>query len=996
MTLSLDEGKKRLVIVESPTKARTISRFLPAGYQVEASMGHVRDLPSNASEIPPELKGAEWARLGVNVDEDFKPVYVVSPRKKDTVKRLKSALKQADELYIATDEDREGESIGWHLVELLEPTVPIKRMVFHEITEEAILAALERTRQIDSSLVDAQETRRVLDRLVGYAISPLLWRKIAPRLSAGRVQSVAVRLLVLREQERMRFVSAGYYDLTAHLAKEAAGFQATLTHVGGVRVASGRDYDAATGVLKAELERGKDVVELGEADAAGLAQLAQAGAWQLTELEERESTRTPAAPFTTSTLQQEASRKLGLSARDTMRVAQSLYENGYITYMRTDSTSLSEEAVRASRAAIESRYGQEYLHGSVRTFKQSTRNAQEAHEAIRPAGVEMKTAEEHGLRGTEAALYDLIWKRTVASQMANARLKFVTARISASLGNGVPDGVVQQLGEKPANLAFRASGRTVLFPGFFRAYVEGSDDPDAALDDQDQPLPPLSKGDALQCRGVEAAGHETKPPARYTDASLVKLLESEGIGRPSTYASIIETIQARGYVRKQGQQLVPTFTAFATNNLLEQQFERLVDTEFTAQMESALDDIAAGERNAAGYLRDFYLGEEGIVKRVDEALEGVDARAISTIHNEKWEPYVVRVGRYGPYVEGPLDGELKTTSLPAEVAPGDLSREDLERYLVEGNMGDVEVATWEETGEPVLLKRGPFGPYLQLGDTGPKGGKPKRVSLPPGVEPHDVTEPLALDLMALPKALGVHPESGDPVEVGIGRYGPYVKHQRVYASIPKGEFLLDVELPRALELLASKSQRGGAALKELGEDPNSGEPIEVRSGRFGPYVKRGSLNASLPRDLTPEDVTLEQALEILAAREAAVAASGGAKGKRGAAKKGATKKAAAKKGTAKKSSKGKGSKAAPAPKATPEQLAGHFSELEPEAVAVAERTLGVRGHQAMTPEQAAAELGIDPAEAARINKAALFKLRMAFGRARKAAEAAAAAGKAAG
>ncbi|MFA7461256.1 MAG: type I DNA topoisomerase [Trueperaceae bacterium] len=973
----MDTAKKRLVIVESPTKARTISRFLPAGYQVEASMGHVRDLPSNASEIPPELKGAEWARLGVNVDEGFKPVYVVSPRKKDTVKKLKSALKQVDELYIATDEDREGESIGWHLVELLEPKVPIKRMVFHEITEEAILAALDRTRQIDSSLVDAQETRRVLDRLVGYAISPLLWRKIAPRLSAGRVQSVAVRLLVLREQERMRFESAGYFDLTAYLAKEEAGFQATLTHVGGVRVASGRDYDPATGALKAELRRGADVLELQQADAESLASSAQHGAWKLADLEERESTRTPAAPFTTSTLQQEASRKLGLAARDTMRVAQSLYENGYITYMRTDSTSLSEEALRASRAAIEQRYGQEYLHAGVRSFKQSTRNAQEAHEAIRPAGVDMKTADEHGLRGTEAALYDLIWKRTVASQMANARLKFVTARVSASLASA-PAAVTEQLGQQPSELAFRATGRTVLFPGFFRAYVEGSDDPDAALDDQDQPLPPLNKGDTLQCRGVEAAGHETKPPARYTDASLVKLLESEGIGRPSTYASIIETIQARGYVRKQGQQLVPTFTAFATNNLLEQQFERLVDTEFTAQMESALDDIAAGERNAAGYLRDFYLGDEGLVKRVDQALEGVDAREISTVHNDKWEPYVVRVGRYGPYVEGPLDGEVKTTSLPSEVAPGDLTKEDLERYLVEGNMGDVEVATWEETGEKVLLKRGPFGPYLQLGDAGPKGGKPKRVSLPPGVEPHDVTEQLALDLIALPKRLGSHPDSGEPVEVGIGRYGPFVKHQRVYASIPKGEALLEVELPRALELLASKSQRGGAALKELGDDPNTGEPIEIRSGRYGPYVKRGSLNASLPRDLPPEDVSLEQALEILAAREAVVAASGG-KGKRAAAK--GAKAKAPKKGAKKSAKKGPAS-----PKATPEQLAQFFGELEPEAVAVVERTLGVGGHQPMTPEAAAADLGISEADAARLNKSALFKLRMAFGRARKAAE----------
>ncbi len=952
-------------------------------------MGHVRDLPSNASEIPSELKGNEWARLGVNVDEGFKPVYVISPKKRETVKKLKSALKGVDELYIATDEDREGESIGWHLVEVLEPKVPIKRMVFHEITEEAILAALERTRQIDESLVDAQETRRVLDRLVGYAISPLLWRKIAPRLSAGRVQSVAVRLLVLREQERMRFVSAGYHDLTAFLSKEESGFQAALTHVGGVRVAGGRDYDPATGLLKPDLRRGADVLELGAADAAQLAEVAGKGDWRLADLEEREATRTPAAPFTTSTLQQEASRKLGLSARDTMRVAQSLYENGYITYMRTDSSSLSEEALQASRNAIEQRYGKEYLNSTVRKFKQSTRNAQEAHEAIRPAGVEMKTAEEHRLHGTEAALYDLIWKRTVASQMANARLKFVTARVSATLSSA-PSGVTQQLGRQPTDLTFRATGRTVLFPGFFRAYVEGSDDPDAALDDQDQPLPPLNKGDALQCRGVEANGHETKPPARYTDASLVKLLESEGIGRPSTYASIIETIQARGYVRKQGQQLVPTFTAFATNNLLERQFQRLVDTEFTAQMESALDDIAAGARNSAGYLRDFYLGDEGIVKRVDEALEGVDAREISTVHNERWEPFVVRVGRYGPYVEGPLDGELKTTSLPAEVAPGDLTKDDLVRFLTEGNMGDVTVATDDESGQPVLLKRGPFGPYLQLGDTQEKGAKPKRVSLPPGVEPHDVTEQLAKDLISLPKALGNHPETGEVVEVGIGRYGPFVKHQRMYASIPKGEFLLDVELPRALALLASKAQRGGSALKELGDDPNTGEPIEIRSGRYGPYVKRGSLNASLPRGMQPEEVTMEQALEILEARAAVVAASGGAKtrGRKAAAKtaaKGAKKPAAKAKTKSGKRPAGK-KKAADGPpkaKATPEQLAEHLGELDSQAAAVLQRTLGVRGHTAMTPAQAAAELGMNEAEAVRLNKSGLFKLRMAFGRARK-------------
>ncbi|MBW7915062.1 MAG: type I DNA topoisomerase [Trueperaceae bacterium] len=973
---------KRLVIVESPTKARTIKRFLPADYQVEASMGHVRDLPSSAAEIPDKYKGSEWARLGVNVDAGFEPLYVVSPKKKAVVKNLQSALAQAGEVYIATDEDREGESIGWHLVEVLNPRVPVKRMVFHEITERAILEALSNTRDIDAHLVEAQETRRVLDRLVGYAISPLLWRKIAPKLSAGRVQSVAVRLLVMRERERMSFVPAAYWDLSARLAKGGAGtsgrFEAALTHVGGRRVAGGRDYDAATGRLKAELRRGDDVIELAEADARRLAAAAERAAWKVLGLEEREQTRAPAAPFTTSTLQQEASRKLGLAARDTMRVAQSLYENGYITYMRTDSTNLSEEALAATRAAIEARYGPDYL-GGARKHKGAARNAQEAHEAIRPAGTEMRTADEHALKGLEAAVYDLVWKRTVASQMADARLKFVTARIGAT-----PDGEPE--------LSFRASGRTVLFPGFFRAYVEGSDDPDAALDDRDQPLPPLTQGDSLDCAGVTAAGHETKPPARYTDASLVKLLETEGIGRPSTYASIIDTIQARGYARKQGQQLVPTFTAFATNNLLERQFRQLVDTEFTARMERVLDDIAAGERASDTYLKDFYLGDNGIVRLVDDALGAIDARQISTVENAAWAPYVVRVGRYGPYVEGPLDGEVKTTSLPADLAPGDITKAELERYLVEANMGDVVVATEPASGQPVLLKRGPFGPYLQLGDAGPGGEKPKRVSLPPNVAPHDVGAELALELIALPARLGEHPDDGKVVEVGIGRYGPYVKHGGVYASIPKGEFLLDVTLARALELLAQKKRRGNAPLKELGPDPRTGEPIELYEGRFGPYVKRGSVNASLPRTLPLDVVTVEQASDLLDAREAAGGGKRQAKGRAAArgktrpATKGATKgtargkkgKAASKAGSAR--ARGAKARAADAkPKATPEQLAAYLDELAPDDAAVLRLTLGA-GAPALNVAEAAERLGIDEADALARNKRGLFKLRMSFGR----------------
>ncbi len=928
--MAAKKSMRRLVIVESPTKARTISRFLPDDYRVEASMGHVRDLPSSASEIPEKLRGESWATLGVNVDAGFQPLYVVSPGKRDVVKKLKAAVKDADELYIATDEDREGESIGWHLVELLEPKVPVKRMVFHEITERAIRDALEQTRDIDGRLVDAQETRRVLDRLVGYSISPLLWRKIAPRLSAGRVQSVAVRLLVMRERERLEFVKASYWDLTARLDKAGKAFDAALTHVGDVRVAQGRDFDPDTGRLRTGLEIGKDVVTLDESAAAALVEPARAGRWSVTQVEERETSRSPAPPFTTSTLQQESSRKLGLAAKDTMRVAQSLYENGYITYMRTDSISLSSEALQAAKDAIVSRYGAEYLADGDRRFRRSAAKTQEAHEAIRPAGTQMKTAAEHGLKGVEASLYDLIWKRTVASQMRDARINTVTARIAAS----VPEQAVAAAGVQAggSSLTFRASGRTVVFPGFFRAYVEGSDDPEAALDDKDQPLPALAKDDALALEALNAVGHETKPPARYTDASLVKLLESEGIGRPSTYASIIDTILARRYAVKSGQQLVPTFTAFATTNLLEQQFRRLVDTEFTAQMESALDDIASGDLASTGYLRDFYLGDQGIDARVKAALDEVDARGISTIESVAWDPYRVRVGRYGPYAEGEVDGQTLTASLPGDAAPADISREDLERFLREGNMGDVEVAREPASDEAIYLKRGPFGPYLQLG-AGDGDAKPKRVSLPPGVAPHDLTPELAVDLMALPRRLGEHPESGDAVEVGIGRFGPYVRHQRTYASIPKDQFLLEVTLERALELIANKSGRAGP-LRTLGEDPATGEVVEIRDGRYGPYAKRGKVNASLPKDVTPDEITLEHAVELLNARAAAPSAGGrrgkagrgtkaaagtrakGAAGKKASAKKPAAKKATTKKAVAKKTTAKSASASQPPAKAT--------------------------------------------------------------------------------
>ncbi len=983
--MSAEKRTRRLVIVESPTKARTIKRYLSGDYQVEASMGHVRDLPASAAEIPAEHKGQAWARLGVKVDNGFEPLYVVSPKKRDVVRKLRQALKRADELLIATDEDREGESIGWHLVQVLAPRVPVKRMVFHEITEDAIQRALAQTRDIDANLVDAQETRRVLDRLVGYTISPLLWKKIAPRLSAGRVQSVAVRLLVLREQERLSFRSGSYWDLNATVSTPGdASFAAQLTHVDDVRVASGRDFDETSGRLKGALVSGRDVVLLDEAHAHALATEARAGSWRVAQVEAREASRQPAPPFTTSTLQQEASRKLGLGARDTMRVAQGLYERGYITYMRTDATHLSSEALQAAREAIGQRYGEAYLPPAPRSYTKRSRNAQEAHEAIRPAGTSMPTAEEHGLKAIDAALYDLIWKRTVASQMRDAQLRFVTVRIDVDAAAGAPAGAER--------LRFRASGRTTVFAGFFRAYVEGSDDPDASLDAQEQPLPPLARGQALDAHDVDAVGHETKPPARYTEASLVKLLEQEGIGRPSTYASIIDTILRRQYARKQGSQLVPSFVAFATNALLEHQFESLVDTEFTATMEATLDEIANGSVDPKPYLRAFYAGEGGLESTVARGLEGIDAREISTIRDPSWDPFVVRVGRYGPYVEGTIDGEVKTASLPDDAVPADLTRDALERFLRDGNAADHVVGSHPESGHPMLLKRGPYGPYLQLGD-GTDGTRPKRVSLPPGVEPDMVDFDLARRLLDLPRRLGTHPETGDAVEAHIGRFGPYVRHQKTFASIPKGaDFdLLSVTLEQALELLAKKRGRN-APLRVVGEHPETGEPIELRDGKYGPYVSHAKVNASLKDGQDPGGLDLDTALALLAEREAAGAGrattakrrrsgSAAAKGAQRSTAKPASKRAPKRKAAA------SGARSAKRPKATSAELERHLDELEPNVREVVTRLEGMQGQTKQALVAVADDLGLAQEDVERLRKRGLFKLRMAYGKARAQAEA---------
>ncbi len=866
---------KRLVVVESPTKARTISKFLPSDYRVEASMGHIRDLPANAKEVPASLKKEKWSRLGINVEENFDPLYVIPSDKKKIVKKLKDLVKSVDELYIATDEDREGESIGWHLVNVLNAKVPVRRMVFHEITKSAILDALENTREIDYNLVDAQETRRILDRLVGYTISPLLWKKIAPRLSAGRVQSVAVRLVVMREKERIAFVPASYWDLRAELEKGGVGFDATMVKLNGLRLATGKDFDDETGMLKAGLQLGTDLTILSEAQATALAGGLPGKSWVVDSAEDRTSTRTPSAPFITSTLQQEGSRKLNLSARDTMRTAQRLYEQGFITYMRTDSTHLSAEAVSACRSAVESRYGSNYLSDGPRQYAGQVRNAQEAHEAIRPAGSEMKTRDELGLTGVEGALYDLIWKRTVATQMADARLRFTTVMVKSDVGD---DEVI-----------FRASGKRIDFPGFFRAYVEGSDDPSVALEDQENPLPPLAVGDAPGCRVVEPVGHETKPPARFTEASLIRVLEKEGIGRPSTYASIMDTIVRRGYVRKKGSQLIPTFTAFAVNNLLEKQFERLVDTGFTARMEGVLDEIADGEVASKPFLEEFFKGEDGLSKKADEGLDSIDARGVSEVAFPQWGRHIVRVGRYGPYIEEEIEGKDKPAraSLPDDLAPGDVTEELLDELLSGAGREDEVLGIHPEHNMPVLLKRGPYGHYVQLGDD-EQEGRPKRISVPKGVDPAAVDFAVGLQLIDLPRKLGPHPETGKDIQVSIGRFGPYVQHQRTFASIKDPDNLFDIQFDRGLELILKKEERN-KPLRSLGDHPESGDPVAIFNGRYGPYVKHQKTNASLPKDAEVEKVTLGEALVLLAEKEA----------KKGGKKK-ATKKKAAKKKTAKK------------------------------------------------------------------------------------------------
>jgi DNA topoisomerase-1 len=911
-------GGRRLVIVESPAKAKTIKGYLGPGYVVEASVGHIRDLPNGAAEVPEKYTG-EVRRLGVDVDNDFQPVYVVNADKRAQVKKLKDLLKDSDELFLATDEDREGEAIAWHLQEVLKPKVPVKRMVFHEITKAAIQAAVANPRELNQKLVDAQETRRILDRLYGYEVSPVLWKKVMPKLSAGRVQSVATRLVVERERERVAFRSAEYWDLTGTFATGRAGdasdpssLVARLQTVDGRRVAQGRDFDSLGQIKSA------NTLHLDEASARALAAALDSTRFSVRSVESKPYRRSPYAPFRTTTLQQEASRKLGFGAKATMQVAQKLYENGFITYMRTDSTTLSETAITAARAQVTQLYGADYLPPQPRTYAGKVKNAQEAHEAIRPSGDRFRTPAETGLTGDQFRLYELIWKRTVASQMKDATGNSVTVKIGGTATDG-------------RDVEFSASGKTITFHGFLKAYVEGADDPNAELDDRERRLPQVAEGDALGVEEITVDGHATKPPARYTEASLVKELEEREIGRPSTYASIIGTILDRGYVFKKGTALVPSFLSFAVVNLLEKHFGRLVDYDFTARMEDDLDRIARGEAKAVPWLKRFYFGEGaagpavggaaeagngdgdhlGGLKELVTDLGAIDAREVSSfpVGND----IMLRVGRYGPYVErGEKDAENhQRADVPEDLAPDELSVEYAEELLAKPS-GDFELGADPSTGHQIIARDGRYGPYVTevLPEGTPKTGKnavkPRTASLFKSMSLDTVTLEDALRLMSLPRVVGTDAE-GVEITAQNGRYGPYLKKGTDSRSLQTEDQLFTITLEEALEIYSQPKQRGRAAakppLKELGEDPVSQKPVVVKDGRFGPYVTDGETNATLRSDDSVEEITPERGYELLAEKRAKSPAKKTAKkapAKKAAAKKAApAKKAAAKKTAAK-------------------------------------------------------------------------------------------------
>ncbi len=872
----------RLVIVESPAKAKTISGYLGPGYVVEASLGHVRDLPRNAADVPAKYKKEPWARLGVDVDNGFTALYVVTPDRKAQIAKLIKLSKEVDEVFLATDEDREGEAIAWHLVETLKPKVPVKRMVFHEITRPAIQAAVANPRDIDRDLVDAQEARRILDRLYGYEVSPVLWKKVMPRLSAGRVQSVATRIVVERERQRMAFRTAEYWDIQATLAVANPGdgprtFTSTLIALDGDRVATGRDFEPTTG----QVRPGAAVVHLDANGARGLAARLDGRPFTVTRVEEKPYRRKPYAPFITSTLQQEAARKLRFSSQQTMRTAQRLYENGYITYMRTDSVNLSETAISAARTQIADLYGANNVPPQPRRYTGKVKNAQEAHEAIRPAGDHFRTPGELAkeLSAEEFRLYELIWRRTIASQMTDAVGSSISVRIRA----------VSTSGEEAD---FGATGKTITDPGFLRAYVESSDDENAEAEDAERRLPTLVKDQPLTAEQLEALGHSTQPPARYTEASLVKALEELGIGRPSTYSSIMSTIQDRGYVFKRGQALIPSFLAFAVVGLLEQHYARLVDYNFTAGMENQLDEIAGGEAQAVDFLTSFYFGSDrsadgsiahsgGLKKLVTDNLSDIDARSVNSIplfKDDEGRDVVVRVGRYGPYLQRTLpgadqasssvngDGESENgngggdrASIPEGVAPDELTPEKVDELFLGGG-GERTLGQHPDTGEPIVLKSGRFGPYVSTGD--------RNSSLLKSQTPDSLSLTDALRLLTLPRVVGVDAADGAEVLAASGRYGPYVKKGDEFRSLDSEEKLFTVTLEEALALLAAPKtrQRRAAAppLREMGVDPLTDKPLVIKDGRFGPYVTDGETNASLRRGMTPESLSIEQASEMLA------------------------------------------------------------------------------------------------------------------------------------
>jgi DNA topoisomerase-1 len=859
-------GGTRLVIVESPAKAKTIAGYLGGGYIVESSIGHIRDLPGSASEVPAKYKGEAWAKLGVNVDEEFEPLYVVNADKRQQVAKLKKALAEADELLLATDEDREGEAIAWHLQEVLKPKVPTHRMVFNEITPDAIRAAAANPRELNLRLVDAQETRRILDRLYGYEVSPVLWKKVMPKLSAGRVQSVATRLVVERERERIAFVPAHYWDIQAEFdtgkEEEPKAFKAGLVSVDGKRVAQGRDF-ASDGTLKT-----RDALHLDEGAARGLAERLTGRPYEVKSVERKPYTRKPYPPFRTTTLQQEASRKLGFSAKYTMSVAQKLYENGFITYMRTDSITLSETAITAARRQAASLFGAEYVPDKPRVYASKVKNAQEAHEAIRPAGDSFRTPGETGLSGDQFRLYELIWKRTIASQMKDAAGQSVSIRVVGESSQG-------------ETAEFSATGKTITFYGFLKAYVESADDPATDRDDQERRLPNLEENDPLTALAMNAEGHSTRPPARYTEATLVKELEEREIGRPSTYASIIGTILDRGYVFKKGTALVPSFLAFAVVNLLEQHFGNLVDYDFTAHMEDGLDEIARGEAERVRWLTRFYFGDNGEegLKELTGDIGDIDAKEISSFPI-KGTDIVIRVGRYGPY----LDRDGERVNIPEDLAPDELTAEKAEELFAQPS-GDRELGVDPATGHTIIAKSGRFGPYVTeiLPEPPPpaEGEKKKRTKKADAPKPRTgslfksmsldtVTLEDALKLLSLPRTLGEI--DGEPVTAQNGRFGPYIKKGTDSRSLGSEEELFTITLEQAKEILAQPKQRGrgraaaAAPLRELGNDPASEKPVVVKEGRFGPYVTDGETNASLRKGDEVESITIQRAAELLAER----------------------------------------------------------------------------------------------------------------------------------